>query len=511
MHAGASGTLLKWREAEIIELIPPITPPPRPHLLVIEPHMDDAVLSVGGRLLHRRGRCRTTILSVAKWSNFTSYFQSRRNFLDVREVTELRLQESALAARLLGAEYRCLNGIDSPLRFWPAEHWSLAIVDKFNRNPQAFVNTFPDPKEVSLLAEQLVQELSVHAPDELWIPMGLGNHVDHRTTRSACLLMLAEARNRLSGVPVFMYEELPYAAMLGHAAQIRAALSDCGTRVVRGTEDITDVFEDKLRAVSVFASQFKVSAMAPGIRRVAAREACAEGKLAEAYCRLEGEVRLPLESRLSFEWAGLATLGSHIRELRQDKKERRRLTVIALPSGSLGKWKRESASLAAAFPTADIRVYAPESMAWQTGEGGDEKLRVDYVPARWRAWASVIWREFFHFGTPSVVLWRGAYGAAPNATLKKLVNTLIRSLLPFRRALLTRSLWDLCYFLNEQPHQDRVPGRRSAARGESSEGLAHSRGGDPRPQTAAKGQSEMQPDPEPGLQGETGLSGIQHN
>jgi hypothetical protein len=71
--------------------------------------MDDAVLSAGGRLLHRRGRCRITILSALKWSNHTSYLHLKRNFLNVREVTELSLQESALVARLLGAEHRCLD------------------------------------------------------------------------------------------------------------------------------------------------------------------------------------------------------------------------------------------------------------------------------------------------------------------------------------------------------------------------------------------------------------------
>ena len=63
MQAGARDRLLRWHEAAIVELIPPITSPARPHLVVIEPHMDDAVLSAGGRLLHRRGRCRITILS----------------------------------------------------------------------------------------------------------------------------------------------------------------------------------------------------------------------------------------------------------------------------------------------------------------------------------------------------------------------------------------------------------------------------------------------------------------
>jgi hypothetical protein len=73
MYPGACDRLLRWREAAILELIHPIASPAGPHLVVIEPHMDDAVLSVGRRLVHRRGRCRITILSVVKWSTFTSY------------------------------------------------------------------------------------------------------------------------------------------------------------------------------------------------------------------------------------------------------------------------------------------------------------------------------------------------------------------------------------------------------------------------------------------------------
>jgi LmbE family N-acetylglucosaminyl deacetylase len=385
----------------------------------------------------------------------------KRNFLNVREVTELRLRESALVARLLGAEHRCLDWTDAPLRFWPAERWSLATVEKFNEIPYVFVKLFPNPKEVSLLAEQMMQELNVLAPDELWIPMGLGDHVDHRTTRSACLLMLAEARNRFSGVPVVMYEDVPYAT--GHAAQICSALAGSGTRLIRATEDITDVFEEKLQLLSLYASQFKLSFMEPTVRGLAEREGGAPGKLAEAYHRLEGKVCLPLESRLSRECTGLAALCSEVRALLHDKRTCRRLTVIALPSGNLGKWKTDGESIAAAFPNADLRVYAPEDMAWQAEEGGNEKLRLNLVRGRWRGWVGLIWREFFHFGTSTVVLWQGAYCAVPMRKLKKLLNMLIKSLLPFRRVLFSRTLWDFCCILNKQLGEDRASGGKSGS------------------------------------------------
>jgi LmbE family N-acetylglucosaminyl deacetylase len=460
-HPGARVGLLRWREAAIIELIPPITPPASPHLVVIEPHMDDAVLSAGGRLLHRRGRCRTTILSVVKWTNFTSYLHLKRDFLNVREVTELRLQESALVARLLGAEHRCLDWTDAPLRFWPAERWSLATVEKFKGVPQAFVKLFPDPREVSLLAEQLMQELDVLAPDEVWIPMGLGDHVDHRTTRSACLLMLAEARNRFSGVQVVMYEELPYAAAFGQAAQIRSALAGGGARLVRATEDITDVFEEKLRLLSLYASQFKLSFMEPKLRGLAEREGGGAGKLAEAYHRLEGEVCLPVESRLSVEWAGLATLQTGMRALLLERRQWRRLTVMALPSAHLWRWRANRESLLSAFPNADLRFHVSEDMAWQTEEAGNERVRLDFVRGRWRAWVAINWREFFHFRTPTIVLWRGAYSAGLQhkhrkliSSLARLINMFIKSLLPFRHVLIAKTLDDFCCVLNEQLRED---------------------------------------------------------
>jgi LmbE family N-acetylglucosaminyl deacetylase len=449
-HPGSRDHLLGWHRAAVIELIPPVVSPARPHLVVIEPHMDDAALSTGGRLLHRRGRSRITIVSVVKWSNFTSYLKLGRDFTNVQEITELRQQESGLAARLLGAEHQCLDWTDAPLRFWPAERWSQSTVERFRLEPQIFTNRLPNPKDVSLLAEQLMKHLNNLAPDELWIPMGLGNHTDHRTTRSACLLMMAEARKHFSGISVSMYEDLPYAATPGHAAQVRTALAKSGTKLVRSTEDIGDVVEEKVRVVSVYASQFKASYIEPGIRGHAELEAGAPGKFAEAYHRVEGEVHLPPESDLSQEGAGLAALGTRMGALLTDRARRRRVTVMALPSGSLGKWKTDSESLAAAFPNADLRVNVPENMAWQAEEGGNDKLRLELVHGGWRGWFGVVVREFFHVRTPTIVLWRGAYGAAPMSKPKKLVNASIRALLPFRHLLFARTLWDVCCVLNEQ-------------------------------------------------------------
>ena len=426
--------------------------------------MDDAILNVGGRLLNRRGLCCFTIVSMTRWSNFTSYLTHGRDFMNVQEISDLRRQESELAARLLGGEFHSLEWSEAPLRFWPSERWSPAIAEKYKHDPYMFWYRMPSPRDVRVLAEQLSQTLAVREPDELWIPLGLSNHVDHRTTRSVCLLMLVEERRRFSAIPVSIYEDIPSVATYGHGPEIRVALAEYGTRLVRTTEDITDVFEEKLRAISVYASQFKMSYIEPIVRGVAEQEAIATGRLAEAFYRVEGEVHLPPESRLSRESAGLMALESGVRTLVTNRTKHRRITVMALPFGSLGQWESDSKSLRAAFPNADLLVYVSEDIAWLAEEIGDDKLRLELVRGRW-GWVAVIWHEFLRFRTPTVVLWRGAYASAPRSKVKKLINFFLKSLLPFRRVLFARNLWDFCCVMNEQLEGSGAEVRRPGAAG----------------------------------------------
>lgn len=455
MYPGARDRLSKWHEASIVEFVPPIAPPAGPHLVVIEPHLDDAVFSAGGRLLHRRGQCRITILTVVKWSNFTRCLASGHDFVDVQEVSQLRLRESALAASMLGATHCTLDRRDALLGIYPSDSWTAAYIERFNKAPQDFRNRCPDPREISELAQQLMQELSELAPDELWIPMGLGGHLDHRTTRSACLLMLAEARGRLSEIPVSMYEDLPYAAQPGHAAQIRTVLATCGTRLVRETEDITDVIEEKVRLSNIYASQFEPAYLEAMLRGFAGREASALGRFAEVHHRLEGERFLPLESQFAPDWSGMATLDRGLRSLRRKNVEGRRLAVIALPSGCVLDWKAHTESLASAFPVSDMRVYLSGDLAWQAEEPGNAKVKLRIVRSGWAGWIGVTCRELFRFGTLTVIVWRGAYSSTPPMrTAKKLINAIIRSLLPFRPVLFTRRLGDFCSVLNEQTQTD---------------------------------------------------------
>lgn len=465
IHPGAGEQLKRWRDAALLELIPPITPPAGPHLVVIEPHMDDAVLWAGGRLLHRRGKSRITILSVVGWSNFTSYLtlnrESRtpymirnRGAFSVDEVSRLRQRESALAASVLGAESRCLGWFDSLLRVVPPNRWSETVFDQFEKSPQTFVKFFPNSAEVSSLAGQLCEAMKQLRPDELWIPMGLEEHIDHRTTRNACLRMLAESPEAFKGVTVDMYEDVPHAwvKLFGQVQQIRHALGVRGTRLIPMREEIGDVLPEKIRVSTLYASQFKRSYLEPLLRGLAKREPSEGVAFAETFHRLAGRVEVPRESDMCREAPGLAAL--RVRTVQWLRNERRpyRLTVIALPSGLSGCWGVDTKFLLSAFPNIHLQIYVAGNCAWRIWDGGAVRFKF----LRGSGWLSAAFCEFFRFGCPTLVLWRGAYGVGLQQRLRRAAalgvrsaHGLTRCLLPFRQVLFARSLSDLCGVLAE--------------------------------------------------------------
>jgi hypothetical protein len=85
------------------------------------------------------------------------------------------------------------------------------------------------------------------------------------------------------------------------------------------------------------------------------------------------------------------------------------------------------------------------------------------VHGGWGGWIGVFAHELFRLRTPTLVVWRGAYSSTPPMRmLKRLINLLIKSLLPFRQIFFARRLGDFCCVLNEQAQQG--PSLRSEVR-----------------------------------------------
>jgi LmbE family N-acetylglucosaminyl deacetylase len=454
LHEGAFERLNAWHRASIIELVPPVNCGPGPHRVVIEPHMDDAALAIGGYLLNHKSQGHTTILSVTARSIFTSYFSSRRMFLDDVAVTRLREQESALASELLGATHVSLGWSEAPLRYCPPDRWHFGTPKQLSQLPQIFCKTLPRNEEVELLAQELFEALRILAPDELWIPMGLGDHVDHTTTRRACFRMLSEARSQFSGICVNMYEDIPHKAVApGQAGQVRDVLARHGTSLTRTVEDVTDVFEEKIRVISVYGSQFKRSYMEPRVRAIAGQDAAVPGRLAEIYHRVDGRFLLPPESDLSSDSIALHSVRDGIRKLVDRRPQARKIVIEILPSSHLARWRTDIEPFLAAFPDSKVRIRAPREISWQTDVHDSPKLSMRLVDGGWLGWTGVVFRGLFQFRTPTLVLWRGAYCSGNKRIGKRVVNLFIKLLLPLRPVLFARTLSDCACVLGDRPRE----------------------------------------------------------
>src|SRR5207249_10597379 len=70
----------RFLAAGVCELVAPHFPSGRRRVVIIEPHVDDAVLSVGGTMWVRREACEFLLVTVSGRSNFTSYYYLDREF-----------------------------------------------------------------------------------------------------------------------------------------------------------------------------------------------------------------------------------------------------------------------------------------------------------------------------------------------------------------------------------------------------------------------------------------------
>jgi hypothetical protein len=187
---------------------------------------------------------------------------------------------------------------------------------------------------------------------------------------------------------------------------------------------------------------------------------------------------MPAESRLSREADGLGSLAEEIRRLMPIRANCRRVAVISAPTGHLGRWQSDTELLLEAFPAAQIAVYASEDAMWQVQDldkqennqiksgtdAGGPRLSLRFVGSL--HWFSVVCRELLRFGTPTIVLWRGAYGVGLQQKHQKLIklaarlsNAVARLFFPLRSVYFAKTLRDFCGVLNEELEAARLTGR----------------------------------------------------
>jgi len=155
--------------------------------LVVSPHLDDAVLSVPG-FLRTRALDGERVLVLTVFSEGDAGFMWRR-------------AEDLAALALLGVEALHLGLRDAPQRRGLERCFRALVLGAL---PQG-------DADAALVIHTLVDAITALAPTVTLLPLGVGEHIDHRIVHTV--------HSRLPG-PLGFYEERPY-AWVKHAVRAR--------------------------------------------------------------------------------------------------------------------------------------------------------------------------------------------------------------------------------------------------------------------------------------------------
>lgn len=395
--------LMRFIEMEVCEQLPTRFPGNRKRVVVIEPHMDDAALSVGGTLWQQRHECEPIIVTVAGISNFTSYFQLDREYFDIEEITGVRKAESDLFARLIGGRHIALDRMEAPLRYdnggwtldWFRTHYPFVFASMFHCSGSS------EHFEWSTVIEKTIEELR---PEEIWMPLGIGKHVDHELVRNACLNLLTSNTALFKETIVKFYEDVPYAESFPeHAAAIIEAMREKGLLLEEENYDISADMGRKMRLLSLFNSQFKIDHIRARVEQCATLAGSPAIEHAERMyrvtahpsdeinpisCRIDGDAVYELARRME-PWLKKNLSASRIR-----------LFLL----GPVGRWNEDIMILLNVFTRARFEIYIEKANLVETETFTSKRIIVRSVRKRWRYWLAALARTIVTRRYPLVII-----------------------------------------------------------------------------------------------------------
>jgi LmbE family N-acetylglucosaminyl deacetylase len=361
-------------QSEFCELVEAPFPNARRRVLVIEPHADDAALSIGGTMWLRRFDCAFTVATMASRSNHLDYYGQGRVDFDIGKVTDLRRCESELFAKMVGGKHLSVGLTDAALRYrntnWTSDFYlnhQMSISVRISRNA--------DDREREEWLEAARRLLAEIPSAEVWVPLG-GPHTDHRLTVDACFGAFVSDPSLIEGRVIRLYQEVPYAARYPrYMNDAFAALQRAGAVLEQEVIPINEIFEQKLRLSSVYASQ-NIQDMGADIEASARSHGSAVGA-----AELLWTVR-SLPDRIGP--SGMTLAGKAEREqeeavvkwVSKNKEAERVRVMLAMPTG---RWAADLELLRSAFPKACFETYVAPTAAAEVAETPSSRVDVHEV------------------------------------------------------------------------------------------------------------------------------------
>ena len=240
--------------------------------IFVAPHLDDAVLSCGGQIaaLVDAG-ARTLVVTVCAASPssatpLTPYAEHlHRSYNLGDDPAARRREEDAAALALLGCDGLHLDQLDAPYR-----------LPVYGTRGAVFNAPVPDDPLFAAAGRVLDQLRARQPAARLYLPLGVGSHVDHLVVCAAGLAAYER------GASIVWYEDAPYAVEPELVAvRLRALGAGWAPLVV----EIGPALPRKLAAIPAYRSQvpklFKERPMEQVMTEYAAAVAGAEGQYGE--------------------------------------------------------------------------------------------------------------------------------------------------------------------------------------------------------------------------------------
>jgi LmbE family N-acetylglucosaminyl deacetylase len=214
-----------------------------PPTIYLSPHLDDAVLSCGGRIANqvRAGHPARIVTVFAGEPLLREGSAPSRELMTLGAASQVSVGERRLederACSLLGAEYAHWSFLEAAYRLDPSTGRALY------RN-QAELFGAPHPQDEGLLEDVAAQLRELPPKACIVAPLGIGGHVDHVITRRSA--------ERVWGRELAYYEDFPYAQKWGALSRALRPRTCWRSKAIRLTaQDI----ELKCQAIAQHASQ----------------------------------------------------------------------------------------------------------------------------------------------------------------------------------------------------------------------------------------------------------------
>ena len=374
------------RRLEAVNVVRVLTPAPsvkRPRVMVIEPHMDDAALSVGGLMLQRRAECEFLLVTVATQSVATSYRGIDRDFFDVQTISNLRKAESEIVARMVWGRHIPLGLTEATLRYNP-QNWTL---DWFQRHEQAvwaYLEHGAGQGELELWTATIAKAMEDFEPEEIWMPLGIGLHVDPQLTRHACLNILRTNPKLVEQRLCRFFQDVPYAANFPHhTAIVVEAMRGAGVKLEEERVDVADVKQEKRRLLEVYLSQWKTDVIWRRVENCSNALGGPPGCFNELWYRVTAA---PAEDIAMIDTSAMKEPIYRVARdlvpwLRRNRNARRIGVLLAAP---MGRWADDLHYLLDCFPNAQFEVHMQTKFAGHAEMFTSPRVEVRLGGDRWR-------------------------------------------------------------------------------------------------------------------------------